>query len=114
MCHAHIMPTRAERMLKAIAGLAGLVTLLALALEFGRSGGGEVAAFAALGSLYATGVAYGLGDMARLHQRHKRRCRECLSGAGPHLRWWLPRVILVLVVAVLPVLLLLPVVGEGG
>lgn len=107
------MPTRAERLLKALAGLAGVLTLAALALEFGGPAGGRAPALGALVALYLTGVSYGLGDMARLYQRHRRRCRECLQGAGPHLRWWAPRVVLVLLVSILPVLLLLPVVGGG-
>jgi hypothetical protein len=104
------MPTRAERLLKRIAGLAAGLTLLSLAVLLAGSDPGPAPAWAALASLYLTGVAYGLGDMARLYQRHRRRCRTCLEGAGPHLRWWTLRVALVLLVAVLPVLLLLPVV----
>ena len=106
------MPTRAERILKRTAALAALVTLLALAAAFTRPPDERVA-WPALVALYLTGVSYGLGEMVRLFHRHRRRCRECLEGAGPHLRWWALRLVLVLVVSVLPVLLLFPVFGGG-
>ena len=106
------MPTRAEILLKRAAGLAAALTLVGLLL-------GELALVAGprwlpLPFLYLTGVSYGLGEMVRLYHRHRRRCRDCLRGSGTHLRWWIPRLVLVLVVSVLPVLLLLPVLGAGS
>lgn len=93
-------------MLKWVAGAAALLTLGAMGTTLaGRS----AAMWPALGLLYLTGVSFGLAEMTRLFQRHKRRCRECLQGARPHFRWWAPRLILVLIISVLPVLLLLPV-----
>ena len=102
------MRSRAEIVLKWLAGIAALLTLAALGLALA---GTPAAVWPALGMLWTTGVSYGLAEMVRLFQRHKRRCRECLEGTGPHLRWWAPRIILVLVVSVLPVLLLLPMVS---
>lgn len=105
------MPTRAEILLKRTAALAALLTLVGLLLGELRPEAGTT--WPALALLYVTGISYGFGEMTRLYHRHRRRCRECLEGAGPHLRWWAFRVVLVLVVSVLPVLLLLPVVtGE--
>lgn len=109
------MPTWIEVVLKRTAGLAALLTVLSLVL--GRVGpwADGWPAWIALAFLYLTGVAYGLGEMTRLYHRHRRRCRTCLEGARPHLLWWLPRVVLVLIVSVLPVLLLTPAVtGSGG
>lgn len=71
--------------------------------------GVAAAAWGMLVLIYITAVSYGLGEMIRLLERHKRRCRECLEGAGPHVRWWAVRIVLVLLVSVLPVLLLIPV-----
>lgn len=102
------MPTRMEVLLKRTAAVAALLAVGGLALGLGSSATGGSPAVAALGFLYLTGVAYGLGEMTRLYHRHRRRCRECLKGTGPHLRWWALRVALVLVVSILPVLLLLP------
>lgn len=107
------MPTRTEILLKRTAGLAALLTLIGLGVgEFELVAGWP--AWAALTLLYLTGVSYGLGEMVRLYHRHRRRCRDCLEGTGPHLRWWLPRLFLVLLVSVLPVLLLLPVLGRAS
>ena len=99
------MRSRAEIVLRWTAGAAAGLTLAALALA--ASGVGQ-AAWAMVGLIYLTAVSYGMAEMVRLFQRHKRRCKECLEGAGPHLRWWSLRVVLVLVVSVLPVLLVLP------
>lgn len=107
------MPTRAERLFKRFAALCALLTIVALASAVTRSTAERVA-WPGLLALYLTGVSYGLGEMARLYQRHRRRCRECLEGTGRHLRWWALRVILVLVVSVLPVLLLMPVLLGTG
>lgn len=100
------MRTRAEVLLKWAAVGAALLTLAGLGLV---ATGATAATWPTLGALYLTGVSYGLAEMARLFERHRRRCRECLHGTGPHLRWWSLRVVLVLTVSVLPVLLLLPV-----
>lgn len=85
--------------------MAALLTFVALGAA---ASGLPAAAWVMLGLMYVTGVSYGLSEMVRLFQRHKRRCRECLEGAGPHVRWWVFRLVLVLLVSVLPVLLLLP------
>ena len=107
------MPTRAEILLKRAAALAAILTLAGLVLgELGASPARTT--WPALALLYLTGVTYGFGEMIRLYHRHRRRCRECLEGAGPHVRWWATRIVLVLVVSVLPVLLLLPVVTRGS
>ena len=84
------------------------MALLTLAALGAAAVGFGPAAWAMLGSIYVTGVTYGLSEMIRLFGRHKRRCRECLEGAGPHVLWWAPRLVLVLVVSVLPVILVLP------
>lgn len=102
------MRSRAEIVLRWTAAIAALLTLGSLALT---AAGVDAAIWPALVLLYLTGFGYGLAEMTRLFQRHKRRCRECLEGAGPHLRWWVLRVVLVLLVSVLPVLLLLPMVS---
>lgn len=103
------MRSRAEIVLKWMAGIAALLGLAAMGLALT---GAPAAVWPALAFLYLTGVGFGLGEMTRLYQRHRRRCRECLEGAGPHLRWWGVRVALVLVVSALPVLLLLPMVSN--
>jgi hypothetical protein len=109
------MPTRPEILLKRGAGVAALLAMAALALSLaGPSTLGDQPAWAAMTFLYLTGVAYGLGEMTRLYHRHRRRCRECMEGARPHMRWWTLRVALVLVVSVLPVLLLLPALFGNG
>lgn len=100
------MRSRAETLLRWTAATAAALTLGALGLA---AGGSPAAAWAMLGFMYLTAVSYGLGEMIRLFERHKRRCRECLEGAGPHLRWWIVRLALVLVVSGLPVLFLIPV-----
>jgi hypothetical protein len=100
------MRTRQEIVLKWTAGVAGVLTLAAIALVMA---GTTAARWPGLGLMYATGVSYGLSEMIRLFERHRRRCRECLEGTGPHLRWWTLRLILVLTVSVIPVLFLLPV-----
>lgn len=105
------MRTRAEIVLKWVAAMAAAVTLGGLGLA---ATGSVAAGWVALATIYLTGVSYGLAEMVRLFQRHKRRCAECLEGAGPHLRWWGLRVVLVLFVSVLPVLLVLPLVSEIG
>lgn len=99
------MRSPAEVLLRWTAAVAALLTFVALGAA---ASGLAAAAWAMLGLMYVTGVSYGLSEMVRLFQRHKRRCRECLEGAGPHVRWWLFRLVLVLLVSVLPVLLLLP------
>ncbi len=99
------MRSRTEILLKWTAAVAAVLTLGAIGLAMT---GTPLAAWPALGLLYVTGVSYGLAEMTRLYERHRRRCRECLEGAGPHLRWWALRVLLVLTVSILPVLLLLP------
>lgn len=115
MAQPYSMPTRAEILLKRGAGLAALLALTGLALSLaGPAGYGDGPAWAALSFLYLTGVAYGLGEMTRLYHRHRRRCQECMEGAGPHLRWWALRIILVMVVSVLPVLMLLPALFGNG
>lgn len=103
------MRSRAEIVLKWMAGGAALMSLATLGLALT---GVSAAVWPGLGFLYLTGVSFGLGEMTRLFQRHRRRCRECLEGAGPHLRWWGVRVAIVLVVSVLPVLLLLPMISR--
>lgn len=105
------MPSRLERILKAIAAVSALAALVAIGLGVT---GRPIAAWAGLGLVYATGVAYGLAEMRRLFDTHRRRCRECLEGTGRHLRWWVPRVLLVAIVSLLPVLLLLPMVRPTG
>lgn len=107
------MRTRAEILFRWTAAVTAVLTLAALGAA--ASGVGP-AAWAMLVFLYATGVSYGLAEMTRLFQRHKRRCRECLEGAAPHLLWWVPRLLLVLLASVLPVLLVLPLVSSlrGG
>ncbi|NIP81235.1 MAG: hypothetical protein GWM90_19275 [Gemmatimonadetes bacterium] len=99
------MRSRAEILLKWTAAVTAVLTLGAVGLAMT---GTARAAWPALGLLYATGVSYGLAEMTRLYERHRRRCRECLEGTGPHLRWWALRILLVLTVSTLPVLLLLP------
>lgn len=99
------MRTRAETVLRWTAATTALLTLAALGAAAAGLG---AAAWAMVGLIYVTGVCYGLSEMVRLFQRHRRRCRECLEGAGPHLRWWALRVILVLLAAALPALLILP------
>lgn len=99
------MRSRAEILFRWTAGVAAVLTLTALALA---ASGVGAAAWAMLVLLYVTGVSYGLAEMIRLFERHKRRCRECLEGTGRHVRWWGPRIVLVLVVSVLPVMLVLP------
>lgn len=99
------MRSRAEVVLKGLAAAAALSALGALTLSVA---GHPAAIWPGLGLLYITGVSFGLAEMTRLFQRHKRRCRECLRGTRPHIRWWAPRVVLVLLVSILPVLLLLP------
>ena len=99
------MPSRTERLLRWTAAAAALLTFVAIGAA---ASGVAAAAWAMLGLIYVTGVSYGLSEMIRLFDRHKRRCRECLEGAGPHIRWWATRLVLVLVVSVLPVFLLLP------
>lgn len=103
------MPTRAELLFKRTAALAAALTALALWASLSEALEGGPAFWAPLGLLYLTGVSYGLSEMARLYQRHKRRCRPCFEGAGPHLRWWGIRLVVVAVVAVLPLLFLVPV-----
>lgn len=99
------MRSRAEVLLKSLAGVAALSAFGALGLSLtGRPTG----VWPGLGLLYVTGVSFGLGEMTRLFRRHKRRCRECLQGARPHVRWWAPRLVIVLLASLLPVLLLLP------
>ena len=94
-----------EVLLRWTAAVAALLTFVAIGAA---ASGVTAAAWAMLGLIYLTGVSYGLSEMVRLFERHKRRCRECLEGAGPHIRWWATRVVLVIVVSVLPVFLLLP------
>lgn len=103
------MRSRAEIVLKSLAGAAALSAFGALGLSLT---GRPTAVWPALGLLYITGVSFGLGEMSRLFQRHKRRCRECLQGARPHLRWWAVRIVVVLLASFLPVLLLLPMAGS--
>lgn len=105
------MRSRIERLLRIAATLSAGLALVALILA---ATGLPAATWAAVGLVYATGVAYGLAEMRRLFETHRRRCRECLHGTGRHLRWWLPRVVLVLVVSFLPVLLLLPLASATG
>ena len=100
------MRSRAEILLRWTAATTAALTLGALGLA---AGGSPAAAWAMLGLMYLTAVSYGLGEMVRLFERHRRRCRECLEGAGPHFRWWIVRLVLVLLVSMLPVLLLIPV-----
>jgi hypothetical protein len=102
------MPTFAEIVFKRTAALAGLLALPTLGVGFVSAGASGWIVWAGLTLLYLTGVGYGLGEMVRLYHRHRRRCRECLEGAKPHLRWWIPRVALVLSASILPVLLLIP------
>lgn len=92
-------------MLRWTAAVTALLTFVALGAA---ASGLTAAAWAMLGLMYVTGVSYGLSEMVRLFHRHRRRCRECLEGAGPHVRWWASRLVLVLLVSGLPVLLLLP------
>ncbi|MGK7311654.1 MAG: hypothetical protein ACN0LA_05390 [Candidatus Longimicrobiales bacterium M2_2A_002] len=99
------MRTRTELVLRWTAATAAILTLAALGAAAAGLG---AAAWAMLGLIYVTGVSYGLSEMVRLFQRHKRRCRDCLEGAGPHLRWWAIRLLLVLLAAALPALLILP------
>ena len=99
------MRTRAEIVLRWTAAATALLTLAALGAATAGLG---AAAWAMIGLIYVTGVSYGLSEMVRLFQRHKRRCRDCLEGAGPHIRWWALRLLLVLLAAALPVLLILP------
>lgn len=99
------MRTRAEVVLRWTAAITALLTLAALGAA---AAGVEAAAWAMLGLIYATGVSYGLSEMVRLFQRHKRRCQDCLQGAGPHIQWWALRLLLVLLASVLPALLILP------
>jgi hypothetical protein len=106
------MPTLTEILLKRMAALAGVLTLVGLLVgELDLLG--RWPTWPALATVYLTGVSYGFGEMTRLYHRHRRRCRQCLEGAGPHARWWVARAVLVLVVSVLPVLLLLPVVTRS-
>lgn len=99
------MRTRAEIVFRWTAAISALLTLVALGAA---AAGAGAAAWAMVGLIYVTGVSYGLGEMVRLFQRHKRRCQDCLEGAGPHIRWWALRLLLVLLAAVLPALLILP------
>ncbi len=85
-----------------------MAALLTVVAGGAAASGMAPAAWAMLFFVYLTGVSYGLGEMVRLFERHKRRCQECLEGAGPHIRWWATRVVLVVVVSALPALLLLP------
>lgn len=100
------MRTLPELVLRWTAVGAGTLTLAAVVLVLTET---PAAGWPGLGLMYATGVSYGLAEMTRLFERHRRRCRECLEGTGPHLRWWIIRLALVLVVSVIPVLFLLPV-----
>lgn len=100
------MRTRAETLLIWMAGLAALLTFASLGLA---ATGVPTAVWPAMALLYLTAVCYGLAEMTRLFQRHRRRCPACLEGTRPHVLWWAPRVLLVLLVSVLPILLLLPV-----
>lgn len=105
------MRSRLEKLLRVVAATAAITALVAVGLGVtGRAG----AAWVAFVAVYVTGVAHGMAEMRRLYDTHRRRCRECLEGAGRHLRWWLPRVVLVLVVSLLPVLLLLPLLERTG
>lgn len=105
------MRSRLERILRTLAAFSTAVALVAIGLAVtGRT----AAAWAAMAGVYATGVSYGLAEMRRLYDTHRRRCRECLAGTGRHVRWWAPRVVLVMVVSLLPVLLLLPLLGEAA
>ncbi|MFO7893267.1 MAG: hypothetical protein R6U63_06025 [Longimicrobiales bacterium] len=99
------MRSRAEILFRWTAAVSALLTVVA---GGAAALGLTPAAWAMLALVYVTGVSYGLGEMVRLFERHKRRCRECLEGAGPHIRWWATRVVLVALVSALPVFLLLP------
>jgi hypothetical protein len=99
------MRSRAEILFRWTAAVSALLTVVAGGVA---AAGVTPGAWAMLGLAYLTGASYGFSEMVRLFERHKRRCRECFEGAGPHVRWWAIRIVLVTLVAALPVLLLLP------
>ncbi len=57
-------------------------------------------------ALYSATVAYGLAEMAKLRERHLFRPNADAPRRSP-LRWWAPRIVLVVVVATMPAVLLL-------
>jgi hypothetical protein len=69
--------------------------------------------------LYLSTVAYGVAEMLKLRERvlfgpgRGREGSPSPAGLGERLRWWLPRLLLVLVVAALPAALLLGGLPDG-
>jgi hypothetical protein len=84
----------------------GWAVFAATGVLVARAAMGRGSAFPAAAAMYGGTVAFGLGEMARLRERVL--FGPAADGSPPgSLRWWLPRVILVLAVATLPAVLIL-------
>ena len=101
---------RARALLHGTAGV-GFAVALALTAWVALRPGTSPAPAAAV--LYGATVAYGVAEMLKLRERvlfgpgRERRGGETPGGLTEPLRWWGPRLLLVLVVAALPAALLL-------